>query len=238
MNLIIASTSTIYDGKYLDYLKDELKFHFKDIDELLFIPYARPSGLTYDAYTDIARRFFEKLNIVVKGIHEFDDTKRAVEQAQAIFTGGGNTFLLVKTLYEKNLYPLLRQKIEAGMPYLGTSAGSNITGQTMQTTNDMPIVAVPDYKTLGIFPFNINPHYLDPAPELLKHMGETRETRLKEYLHFNTIPVVALREGSYIKAIGNKWLLKGKLSARIYFSLNDIREVESGTDLKIYWKTY
>ncbi len=238
MNLIIASTSTIYDGKYLDYLKDELKFHFKDIDELLFIPYARPSGLTYDAYTDIARRFFEKLNIVVKGIHEFDDTKRAVEQAQAIFTGGGNTFLLVKTLYEKNLYPLLRRKIEAGMPYLGTSAGSNITGQTMQTTNDMPIVAVPDYKTLGIFPFNINPHYLDPAPELLKHMGETRETRLKEYLHFNTIPVVALREGSYIKAIGNKWLLKGKLSARIYFSLNDIREVESGTDLKIYWKTY
>ena len=232
MNLIVASTSTVYDGKYLDYLKDELKLHFKNIDELLFIPYARPSGLTYEAYTDIARQFFSHLNIKLKGIHQFEDPNEAIVKAQGIFTGGGNTFLLVKTLYEKNLWPLLRQKIEAGMPYLGTSAGSNITGQTMQTTNDMPIVAVPDYKTLGIFPFNINPHYLDPAPDLLKHMGETKDTRLKEYLHFNTIPVVGLREGSYIKTTGDKWLLKGKLSARIYFSLENIREVKSNTDLK------
>ena len=238
LKLIIASTSTVYGGSYLDYLLEELKVHFKDIDELLFIPYARPSGLTYDAYTDIACRFFEKLHIKVKGIHEFENPNIAIEQAQAVFTGGGNTFVLVKKLYELSLFPALRQRILNSMPYLGTSAGSNITGQTMQTTNDMPIVSVPSYQTLGIFPFNINPHYLDPAPELLKHMGETRETRLKEYLHFNNIPVVALREGSYIQSVDNKWLLKGELPARIYFSLEDIREVESGTDLKIYWKTY
>ena len=230
--LIIASTSTVYGGKYLDYLTEDLTGHFKDVEELLFIPYARPSGLTYDAYTDIARRFFENLNIRVRGIQEFDDVIKAIYEAQAIFTGGGNTFLLVKTLYDYRLLPVLRQRILEGIPYLGTSAGSNIMGQTIQTTNDMPIVKVPDYKTLGIFPFNINPHYLDPSPDLLKHMGETRETRLKEYLHFNEVPVVALREGSYIKTEGNKWLLKGKFSARIYFSLEDIKEVESGTNLE------
>ena len=232
INVIIASTSTVYGGEYLEYLTEDLAVHFKDIDELLFIPYARPSGLTHDAYTAIARRFFEKLNIKVKGLHVSDNTSKAVEQAQAVFTGGGNTFLLVKMLYQQNLLPVLRQKILEGMPYLGTSAGSNITGQSMQTTNDMPIVRVPDYQTLGIFPFNINPHYLDPAPDLLKHMGETRDTRLKEYLHFNMVPVVALREGSYIQTVQDKWLLNGKLPARIYFSLQDIREVKSGTDLK------
>lgn len=232
LNVIIASTSTVYGGQYLDYLTDDLTRHFKGIEELVFIPYARPGGLTYEAYVKIASRFFEKLNIRIKGIQEFENGIKAINQAQAVFIGGGNTFLLVKKLYEYNLFQVLRQRILEGMPYLGTSAGSNITGQTMQTTNDMPIVEVPAYQTLGIFPFNINPHYLDPAPDLLKHMGETRDTRLKEYLHFNTIPVVALREGSYIKTEGNKWILKGKLPARIYFSLEDIREVGSGTDLK------
>ncbi len=230
--LIIASTSTVYGGKYLDYLTKDLIGHFKEVDELLFIPYARPSGLSHEAYTEIARSFFEKINIKVKGIHEFKDPEKAIEKAQGVFTGGGNTFALVKKLYEQDLFSVLRQRIIEGMPYLGTSAGSNITGQTMQTTNDMPIVSVPSYQTLGIFPFNINPHYLDPAPDLLKHMGETRDTRLKEYLHFNDIPVVALREGSYIHTVNEQWLLKGELPARIYFSLDDIREIESGTDLR------
>ncbi len=233
--IIIASTSTVYGGSYLDYLTDELTEYFKDIDNLLFIPYARPSGLTHEAYTNIARDYFEKLQVNVKGIHEFNNPKDAIGKAQAIFTGGGNTFVLVNKLYKYNLISILRQRILEGMPYLGTSAGSNITGQSMQTTNDMPIVSVPSYQTLGIFPFNINPHYLDPAPDLLKHMGETRDTRLKEYLHFNTVPVVALREGSYIQTVNNQWLLKGNLPARIYFSLEDIREVESGTDIKPFF---
>ena len=233
--LIIASTSTVYGGKYLDYLTKDLIGHFKEVDELLFIPYARPSGLSHEAYTEIARSFFEKINIKVKGIHEFKDPEKAIEKAQAVFTGGGNTFVLVSKLYEQDLFTVLRQRILDGMPYLGTSAGSNITGQSMQTTNDMPIVSVPSYQTLGIFPFNINPHYLDPAPDLLKHMGETRDTRLKEYLHFNTVPVVALREGSYIKAKDGKWLLKGELPAIIYFSLEDIREVKSEMDIKSFF---
>ena len=231
LNTIIASTSTVYGGKYLEYLKEELSEHFNDVETLLFIPYARPSGMTYDEYTETACQFFQSIAIKVNGIHEYKDPRKAIENAQGIFTGGGNTFVLVKTIYEKDLWNVLRKKILSGTPYLGTSAGSNITGQNMKTTNDMPIVDVPSYQTLGIFPFNINPHYLDPKPELLKHMGETRDTRLKEYLHFNNIPVVALREGSYIQAINNHWILKGDLPARIYFELDDIKEIEPETNL-------
>ena len=229
MNILIASTSTVYGGKYLDYLTEELKSLFQDTKEVLFIPYARPSGMSYDEYTAVARKKFEEIGISLKGIHEFENPANAILQARGIFTGGGNTFVLVKRLYENNLWEVLRKKINEGIPYLGTSAGSNITGQNMKTTNDMPIVEVPSYKTLGLFPFNINPHYLDAAPELLKHMGETRDTRLKEYLHFNTIPVVALREGSWIEKKGEQIFLKGKLPARIYFNLEDIREIEPGT---------
>ncbi len=237
MNLIIASTSTVFGDTYLNYLSETLKEHFEEVNELVFIPYARPNGVSYVAYTQIAQAFFKRFNIKVRGIHTFDEPRKAIAQAQGIFTGGGNTFVLVKTLYEQNLLKVLRQKILAGIPYLGTSAGSNITGQNMKTTNDMPIVGVPSYQTLGIFPFNINPHYLDTAPELLKHMGETRDVRLKEYLHFNKIPVVALREGSYIQANQHQWLLKGSKSARIYFSLSDIREIDSNTDLKPLFKS-
>jgi len=231
MKVIIASTSTVYGGKYMDYLQETLANHFAGVSEIIFIPYARPSGMTHDAYTEIAHKYFEKMNINVKGIHTFDNPRKALENAEGIFTGGGNTFLLVKKMYENYLWDTLKRKIITGTPYLGTSAGSNITGQTMQTTNDMPIVKVPDYKTLGIFPFNINPHYLDPEPDLLQHMGETRDTRLKEYLHFNDVPVVALREGSWIEAGKNTCILKGKFPTRIYFNLNDIREIRSGTDL-------
>jgi dipeptidase E len=231
MNIIIASTSTIYGGKYLDYLKPAIQKLFKNVTEIIFIPYARPSGLTHDAYTQIASDFFAQLNINVKGLHEFDKPKEALKNTQGVFTGGGNTFVLVSEMYKNDLWNILRSKIEGGMPYMGTSAGSNITGQTMHNTNDMPIFEVPSYNTLGVFPFNINPHYLDPAPDLLKHMGETRETRIKEYLHFNKTPVVALREGSWVEAVGNQYFLRGKDTARVYFSLDDIREIETNSEL-------
>jgi dipeptidase E len=231
MKAIIASTSTIYGKKYLDYLIPELIKLYKGINEILFIPYARPSGMTFDEYTELARKKFHEINISVKGIHEGNNPKEAIKQAKGIFTGGGNTFLLVKTLYENDLMDILKEQLQNNIPYLGTSAGSNITGQSMKTTNDMPIVEVPSYKTLGLLPFNINPHYLDPKPDLLQHMGETRDTRIKEYLHFNSVPVVALREGSWIEVNGNKLLLKGQYPARIYFDLKDIREIESGSSL-------
>jgi dipeptidase E len=228
--LIIASTSTLHGGNYLDYLLPTLENHFKDCSEILFIPYARPGGISHDDYTAIVRLAFAKINKTVKGLHEFENPILAIENAQGIFTGGGNTFLLVTQLYENNIMEVLAKVVENGTPYLGSSAGSNIAGLTMQTTNDMPIIYPPSFKTLGLLPFNLNPHYLD-ADLQSKHMGETRETRLKEFHAFNSIPVVGLREGSWLEVTGEKIILKGNLSARV-FKQNEIPiEVEPETDL-------
>ena len=161
-NIIIASTSTLHGGEYLDYLLPELQSFFSNVKELLFIPYARPNGISHDDYTKKVREAFTKINISVKGIHEFENPTEAVENAQGIFTGGGNTFLLVSQLYKNNVIDILESVVKNGTPYLGTSAGSNICGLTMSTTNDMPIVYPPSFRTLGFVSFNINPHYLYP----------------------------------------------------------------------------
>ena len=230
-NLIIASTSTIHGGKYLNYLKEELYTHFSNISELLFIPYARPGGISHDKYTAIANKFFNTIGVKVKGIHEFNTPKDAIKNAEGIFTGGGNTFVLVKQLYHFDILPLLKQVILNGTPYLGSSAGSNICGLTAHTTNDMPIVLPKSLKTLGLVPFNINPHYLDPDHNS-KHMGETRETRIKEFMNYNPQPVVGLREGSWIKVNGDDMVLGGQLNARVFASPNEISEVAPGYNFR------
>lgn len=213
--ILLASTSTVYGGTYLSYLQDELIDFFTGIDEILFVPYARPSGITHDEYTQIARQFFNRVGKRVVGLHTFADPKKAIRQAKAIFTGGGNTFVLVNQLYGLEMMDVLREAVENGTLYMGTSAGSNIAGQTMQTTNDMPIVYPPSFKTLGLVPFNINPHYLDPDPQS-KHKGETRETRIKEFHVFNDTPVIGLREGSWLRVEDEKVSLKGDLTVRIF----------------------
>ena len=213
--ILLASTSTVYGGTYLSYLQDELIDFFTGIDEILFVPYARPSGITHDEYTQIAQQFFNRIGKSIVGLHTFADPKKAIRQAKAIFTGGGNTFVLVNQLYGLEVMDVLREAVENGTLYMGTSAGSNIAGQTMQTTNDMPIVYPPSFKTLGLVPFNINPHYLDPDPQS-KHKGETRETRIKEFHVFNDTPVIGLREGSWLRVEDEKVSLKGDLTARIF----------------------
>ncbi|HEX8268889.1 MAG TPA: dipeptidase PepE [Flavobacterium sp.] len=229
-NLIIASTSTLYGGGYLDYLMPELTKFFNGCKKLVFIPYARPGGISHDQYTQRVRLAFEKINITVVGLHEDDDPKETLRGAEAIFTGGGNTFLLVAQLYRFGVMDVLADVIKNGTPYLGTSAGSNITGLTMQTTNDMPIVYPPSFQTLGLVPFNINPHYLDPDPSGT-HMGETREMRIKEFHNFNTIPVVGLREGSWLMVKGDTVTLKGELTARLFRANEVAAELESEGDL-------
>jgi dipeptidase E len=229
-NLIIASTSTLFGGEYLDYILPELKLFFKDCNTLLFIPFARPSGITHEAYTDKVRAAFAKINIDVKGIHEFENQIIAIQEAEGIFIGGGNTFLLVSQLYAFQLMDVLANAVKMGVPYLGTSAGSNITGLTMQTTNDMPIVYPPSFQTLGLIPFNLNPHYLDPDITL-QHNGETRETRIKEFHQFNSIPVLGLREGSWLAVKGDSITLKGNLSARLFRKNQEPEELETASDL-------
>jgi len=229
-NIIIASTSTLHGGDYLDYLLPELELHLKNCKTILFIPYARPSGITHDEYTDKVRSAFAKINIDVKGIHQFENPLEALEKAEGIFTGGGNTFLLVNQLYKNDIMNSLAETVKNGTPYLGTSAGSNICGLTMQTTNDMPIIYPPSFKTLGLIPYNLNAHYLDPDLNST-HMGETRETRIKEFHAFNTVPVLGLREGSWIEVKGEKITLKGKLSARLFRQNQTPTEIDSESDL-------
>lgn len=213
--IIIASTSTLFGSGYLEYLLNDIKIHFNNTDDILFIPYARPSGISHEDYTALAAKTFSKIGKTVKGIHEFTDPVEAVNNAQGIFVGGGNTFVLVHQLYKNHLIEVIKDAVNQGTPYLGTSAGSNICGLTMGTTNDMPIVYPPSFKTFGFVPFNINPHYLDPDNQS-KHMGETRATRIREFHRFNTQPVVGLREGSWLEVKGDSIILKGHLDARIF----------------------
>ena len=227
-NLILASTSTLHGQEYLEYLTPVLKTHFSGCKEILFIPYARPGGISHDEYTQTAQKAFEKAGLQVKGIHQFEDPSEAINQAQGIFTGGGNTFLLAQQLYHFDLLQPLQEVLRTGVPYLGTSAGTNIAGLTMKTTNDMPIVYPPSFKTLGMVPFNINPHYLDTDPDST-HKGETRENRIKEFHQFNTPPVVGLREGSWLEVKGNNIRLKGEPLARIFEAGMEPYEVEPET---------
>ncbi|WP_341215024.1 dipeptidase PepE [uncultured Wocania sp.] len=229
-NLIIASTSTLHGSEYLEYALDELASLFKEAKTILFIPYARPGGISHDEYTAKAASAFSKIDKEVIGIHTFKNPFEAVKNAEAIFTGGGNTFVLVNQLYKNDLITVLKETVTNGTPYLGTSAGSNICGLSIKTSNDMPIVYPPSFNTLGLVPFNINPHYLDPDANS-KHMGETRETRIKEFHSYNTLPVIGLREGSWLRVKDNSIVLNGDLTARI-FEYNKIPyEVNSGTQL-------
>ena len=227
---LIASTSTLYNGDYLDYLLPELAIHFKSCQSILFIPYARPSGISHEDYSEKVRVAFAKINKAVKGIHEFENPLQAIQEAEGIFTGGGNTFLLVSQLYRFGIMDELANVIKIGTPYLGTSAGSNICGLTIQTTNDMPIVYPPSFQTLGIIPFNLNPHFLD-AKEPSQHMGETREMRINEFHEFNSAPVLGLREGSWLEVTGEKIILKGTLSARLFQKNKNPEELATESDL-------
>jgi dipeptidase E len=225
--LIIASTSTIHGSNYLEYLLPTLSDFFSNSNTLLFIPYARPGGISYDAYTENVKNAFATIDVAVQGIHEFENPNEAIQNAEAIFTGGGNTFELVNQLYKTGVITDLKEVIERGTPYLGTSAGSNICGLTMMNTNDMPIVYPPSFDTLSCIPFNINAHYLDPVSDST-HMGETRETRIKEYHVFNATSVLGLREGSWLEVCGDAIVLKGEFSARFFQQNTAPKELESG----------
>lgn len=228
--VILASTSTLYGGGYLEYILPTLKKHFENVKTLLFIPYARPGGISHDDYTSKVNEAFANINITVKGLHEFENLEKAIQEAEAIFTGGGNTFLLVSQLYYHNVIEVLKSTINKGTPYLGTSAGSNIGGKTMNTTNDMPIVLPKSFDTLGLINFNLNPHYLDPV-EGSTHMGETRETRINEFHKLSSIPVLGLREGSWLEAYGDNVIIRGDLTARLFRQNEFPVEIAPGENL-------
>ena len=226
MQLLIASTSTVFGQPYLQYMASQVQSFFPNRSRILFIPYARPAGTTYDEYTKKATDTFINWNYQMRSVHSFASGAEALDWAQGVFTGGGNTFLLLKTLYDTGLFPLLDQKVRAGLRYFGTSAGSNIAGISIGTTNDMPITYPPSLQAFGWLPFNLNPHYLDPIAGST-HMGETRATRIAEFHHFNPQPVIGLREGSWLQVKGDSITLKGPHTARWFTPQKDAIELQT-----------
>lgn len=230
LELLLLSTSTVHGSGFLEYAGEAIGRFLSGRGSVLFVPFARPGGTSHEAYTDVVRRRFDELGLAVTGLHETDDPGRAVREAEAVFVGGGNTFVLLSALYERDLLGVLRERARAGMPYMGSSAGSNLAGLTIGTTNDMPIVEPPSFEALGLVPFNLNPHYLDPDPGST-HMGETRETRIREFHHFNDQPVLGLREGAILRVMGREARVTGSKGARLFRAGAEPVEVEANADV-------
>jgi len=210
--VLLISNSTLHGSGYLDHAESEIRDFLGDRKRVLFIPFALYDR---DAYAATARERFAKMSYEMNSVHDAVDPLRAVADTEAIFVGGGNTFRLLKTLYDRELLEPIRQRVAGGMPYIGSSAGSNIAAPTIKTTNDMPIVQPPSFDALGLVSFQINPHYLDPDPDS-KHMGETREKRILEFLEENDTPVLGLREGAIARCEKRRTVLKGSSGARIF----------------------
>ncbi|KRO58190.1 MAG: (alpha)-aspartyl dipeptidase [Cryomorphaceae bacterium BACL7 MAG-120910-bin2] len=228
LHLLLASTSTVHGQPYLGYFKEAWTAHFaQGTGPVVFVPYARPGGTSWDDYTAHATQAFEAEGIPMRGIHSFASPAEAMTEARGVFIGGGNTFVLLKTLIDTGAFHAIDAAVRNDLPYMGSSAGSNVAGRSVGTTNDMPIVYPPQFEAFGWIPYNLNPHYLDPTTDST-HMGETRETRIKEFHQFNDVAVMGLREGTWLEIHGTTSTLHGPLAARIFTAGNVPVEMPSG----------
>jgi dipeptidase E len=225
--VLLISNSTLYGSGYLDHAESEIREFLDTISEVLFIPYALYDR---DAYAATARERFEKMGYGLVSIHTTPNAQQAVTDAKGIFIGGGNTFRLLKALYDSDVLQPIRQRVAEGMPYIGSSAGSNVAGPTIRTTKDMPIVQPPSFDALRLVPFQISPHFLDPDPNST-HMGETQEERILQFLEENDTPVAGLREGSMVRAENGSHVLKGSSGARIFRKGHEPVEMKPGEKL-------
>jgi dipeptidase E len=225
--LLLISNSTLHGSGYLDHAEQEIRETLGSSKRVLFVPFALYDR---DAYAAQARKRFEAMGYELDSIHEFADAKNAVNRAEAIFIGGGNTFRLLQSLYQADLLLPVRRRVAEGMLYIGSSAGAVVAAPTIKTTNDMPIVQPPSFDSLGLIRFQINAHYLDPDPKST-HMGETREVRLNQFLEENETPVVGLREGCMVRVEQGVHSLKGKTGARIFRRGFEPVEVQPGSTI-------
>src|SRR5688500_1793506 len=210
--ILLISNSTLFGSGYLDHAEQEIRDFLGDNKRVLFVPFALYDR---DAYAATAGERFKRMGYELTSVHNVPDQFQALADTDTSFIGGGNPFRLLKTLYDQKLLGPIRQRVAEGMSYIGSSAGSNVAGPTIKTTNDMPIVQPASFDALGLVSFQINPHYLDPDPNS-KHMGETREKRLLEFLEENDTTVVALREGAIARCENGTTILKGSTGARIF----------------------
>ena len=225
--VLLISSSRIYGSGYLDQAEAEIRDFLGNVKQVLFVPYA---GFDRDEYAAIARERYAKMGYEMSSVHTASDPIEAVNKTDAVFIGGGNTFRLLNALYQANLLEPIRNRVKNGMPYIGSSAGSNVAGPTIKTTNDMPIVQPPSFDSLGLVSFQISPHYLDPDPNST-HMGETQEDRIVEFLEENDTPVAGIREGAMIRIENGMCILKGSRGARIFRKGMEPVETSSGDQL-------
>jgi dipeptidase E len=227
MRLLLLSNSTQFGRPMLEHAEVAVRDHFEGLRTVLFVPFALKD---HDAYTSAVAGPLSGCGLEVKGLHTEDDPVAAVEAAEAVYVGGGNTFRLLREMRSRKLLDPLRERVLDGMPYMGASAGTNLACPTIRTTNDMPIVDPKGFGALELVPFQINCHYLD-APEAASHMGETREKRIEEYLEENTKPVLALREGTWLRRIDDELALYGLRPARLFQRGTAPEEIQSPADL-------
>jgi len=225
--ILLISNSTVYGRGYLDHVEGEIEDFLGEAKRVLFFPYALHDRDTYAAE---ARRRFFRIGYPLESAHQTADPREAVENADALFVGGGNTFRLLKALQDLELLDAISRKVKSGTPYIGSSAGSNVAGPTIKTTKDMPIVQPRTFKSLGLVPFQISPHFQDPDPNS-RHMGETQEERILQFLEENDTPVVGLREGAWLLCENDVVRLKGENGARIFRRGEAPLEAQAGDNI-------
>jgi dipeptidase E len=225
--LLLISNSTLHGSGYLDHAESEIRDFVGNKTSVIFVPDA-----VHDrrAYASQAQERFRRIGLSLLSIHDVSNKQRAVDEAQAIFVGGGNTFRLLTGLYDLKLLEPIRQRVAAGVPYIGSSAGSIVACPSLKTTKDMPIVQPLSFEALGLVPFQISPHYLDPDPTST-HMGETQEERILQFLEENEETVIGLREGSILRVQAGAVMLKGPNTARIFRRGEKTIEAAPGADL-------
>ena len=229
MNLLLISNSTNAGEEYLQYPIERIGAFLAGVEEVAFVPYADVT-FSYEAYEAKVSARFEQIGVRVRSVHGQSDPREAIRRAQAICVGGGNTFALAKKMQEQGLVREIADKIASGTPYVGWSAGSNVTCPTICTTNDMPIVQPESFDAIGAVKFQINPHYLDANPE--GHAGETREQRIMEYIEANPDRWVAgLREGCMLHLHDGRMELIGSRPMRMFKKGVEPFEVAAGDDL-------
>ncbi|MEQ9424759.1 MAG: dipeptidase PepE [Cyclobacteriaceae bacterium] len=228
--LLLLSNSTNPGEPYLEYPKKSIiNFLGNHIKRVLFIPYAGVT-ISYDDYTAKTREAFQKMGFDIQGIHEFGNPVEAIEKAEAIAVGGGNTFELLNQLYKNDLIEVIRTRVNEGLPYMGWSAGSNIAGPSIKTTNDMPIVEPESFDALNLVPFQLNPHYTEGR--IPNHGGESRPDRINEFIKLNSnVYVLGLPEGNLIEVNERQIKLVGKGKLKIFKSGIDVITAEAETDI-------
>jgi dipeptidase E len=225
--LLLISNSTLHGSGYLDHAEAEIRDFIDTRTRLVFIPYALHER---GAYSTKAEGRFRAMGLEFTSVHDVSNPARAIEQAEIIFIGGGNTFRVLYELQCNNLIEPIRRAVRAGTPYIGSSAGSIVACPSLRTTKDMPVVQPLSFEALGLVPFQISPHYLDPDPSS-RHMGETQEERILQFMEENEESVVGLREGSILRVENKDVILKGPHSARIFQRGTQPIEAPSGTNL-------